>query len=182
LIPPPKLLLLHDSVVAACDTRDGLKDRLIEDPRGCDFHPKALKCKGQDRPDCLTAPQAAVAEAFYSPTVNPRTREEIYPGLMRGSEAGWSSEMGMDHCGGGDGPNAFDAIGAIERWVEVGKAPDRIIASHMAGGQTERTPVASLTIGGRVDRTRPFCPYPQVAAYKGRGSTDDAANFKCKTP
>jgi feruloyl esterase len=89
---------------------------------------------------------------------------------------------GMDHCGGGDGPNAFDAIGTIEQWVEVGKAPDRIIATHVSGGQTERTPFASLTIGGRVDRTRPLCPYPQVAEYTGRGSTDDASNFRCKAP
>jgi len=35
-------------------------------------------------------------------------------------------------------------------------------------------------VGGKVDRTRPLCPYPRVARYKGTGSTDDAANFECK--
>jgi feruloyl esterase len=75
---------------------------------------------------------------------------------------------GMAHCGGGEGPNTFDSLGALEQWVEKGQAPDRI--------------VASLARGSNVIRTRPLCPYPQVAAYKGSGSTDDAANFVCKTP
>jgi feruloyl esterase len=73
---------------------------------------------------------------------------------------------GMYHCGGGPGPNEFDMLTAIEDWVEKGKAPERVIASH----KTE----------GEVDRTRPLCPYPQTASYKGSGSTDDAANFVCK--
>jgi feruloyl esterase len=73
---------------------------------------------------------------------------------------------GMGHCGGGDGPNTFDMLGALEQWVEAGKAPDRIVASRSSGGE--------------VDRTRPLCPYPQVAVYKGAGSTDDDAHFVCR--
>jgi feruloyl esterase len=72
---------------------------------------------------------------------------------------------GMGHCSGGPGPNQFDMLGALEQWVERGVAPDRIIASH--------------STGGKVDRTRPLCPYPLVARHKGAGSTDDAANFAC---
>jgi feruloyl esterase len=72
---------------------------------------------------------------------------------------------GMGHCGGGEGPNAFDKIAALERWVERGKAPDALTASRITGG--------------KVDRTRPLCPYPQVAKYKGVGSIDDAASFMC---
>jgi Tannase and feruloyl esterase len=75
---------------------------------------------------------------------------------------------GMGHCGGGDGPNAFDKLEVITRWVEEGKAPDQIIASHSTSGQ--------------VDRTRPLCPYPQVAKYSGTGSIDEAANFSCAAP
>jgi len=75
---------------------------------------------------------------------------------------------GMAHCSGGEGPNSFDMVTALEQWVELGKAPDQIIASHSANG--------------KVDRTRPLCPFPQVAAYKGTGSTDEAANFVCKAP
>lgn len=73
---------------------------------------------------------------------------------------------GMGHCGGGDGPNSLDAMAALEEWVERGKAPDRIVASR-----SER---------GTVVRTRPLCPYPQVARYSGRGSLDDAGSFECR--
>ena len=75
---------------------------------------------------------------------------------------------GMAHCGRGDGPNTFDMVTALEEWVEQGKAPDRIVASRATNGT--------------VDRTRPLCPYPQVAAYTGTGSTDDAENFRCVAP
>jgi feruloyl esterase len=73
----------------------------------------------------------------------------------------------MGHCRGGEGPDSFDTIGALEQWVEKGNAPEQIIASHIANG--------------KVDQTRPLCPYPQVAEYKGTGSTDEAGNFICKT-
>ncbi|HMD50121.1 MAG TPA: tannase/feruloyl esterase family alpha/beta hydrolase [Bryobacteraceae bacterium] len=88
---------------------------------------------------------------------------------------------GMQHCGGGPGPNSFgqsavtggdpmhDVDAAIQRWVEQGTAPEQIIATKYKG--------ASPASG--VERTRPLCKYPQVAKYKGSGSTDDAANFSC---
>ena len=75
---------------------------------------------------------------------------------------------GMGHCRGGEGPNAFDMVTALERWVEQDKAPEQVIASHRQNGI--------------VDGTRPLCPYPQVARYKGSGSIDDAANFSCAAP
>jgi feruloyl esterase len=75
---------------------------------------------------------------------------------------------GMGHCAGGEGPNVFDKVGPLEKWVEQGKAPDMLIASHATDG--------------KVDRTRPLCPYPQVIKYKGTGSIDDAANFACAAP
>jgi len=75
---------------------------------------------------------------------------------------------GMGHCAGGEGPNTFDMMPALEQWVELGKAPDQIPASH--------------STSGKVDRTRPLCPYPQVATYKGAGSIDEAASFACKAP
>ena len=73
---------------------------------------------------------------------------------------------GMGHCGGGEGPNTFDMVAALEQWVEHGKAPDQIPASRATNGV--------------VERTRPLCPYPQIASYKGTGSIDDAANFTCR--
>jgi feruloyl esterase len=75
---------------------------------------------------------------------------------------------GMGHCSGGVGPNQFDGIAALDEWVTKGKAPEKIVAAHVSGGKT--------------DRTRPLCPYPQVAKWKGTGSTDEAANFSCVNP
>jgi feruloyl esterase len=75
---------------------------------------------------------------------------------------------GMAHCTGGEGPDTFDKISLIERWVEKGEAPARIIAAH--------------STAGNVDRTRPLCPYPQVARYSGAGSIDEASNFTCRAP
>jgi feruloyl esterase len=76
---------------------------------------------------------------------------------------------GMHHCqGNGPGPNTFDALTALENWVERGVAPTRIVASHSTNGV--------------VDRTRPLCAYPMVARYTGTGSIDAAENFRCESP
>ena len=75
---------------------------------------------------------------------------------------------GMHHCQGGVGTDTFDKMAVIEEWMATGTAPAQIIASHATDG--------------KIDRTRPLCPYPQVAVYKGSGSTDEAANFSCRNP
>jgi hypothetical protein len=72
---------------------------------------------------------------------------------------------GMAHCRGGTGPNTFDALAALDAWVEKRTAPDSIPASH--------------AINGQVDRTRPLCAYPAVAHFNSAGSIDDGANFSC---
>jgi feruloyl esterase len=73
---------------------------------------------------------------------------------------------GVGHCGGGPGADQADFVAALERWRESNVAPDRIEAAHVNGG--------------RVSMTRPLCPYPQVAQFKGAGSSNDASNFVCK--
>jgi feruloyl esterase len=75
---------------------------------------------------------------------------------------------GMHHCAGGPGLNSLDALTALERWVENGAAPESIVASNDG------------TTG--VKRTRPLCPYPQVASYTGTGDINDAKNFECRQP
>jgi feruloyl esterase len=72
---------------------------------------------------------------------------------------------GMNHCSGGAGTDTFDKMKVMETWLEQGKKPAQIVASHSTNGQ--------------VDKTRPLCPYPTVAKYKGSGSITDAANFYC---
>ncbi|PYS49310.1 MAG: tannase/feruloyl esterase family alpha/beta hydrolase [Acidobacteria bacterium] len=269
-IPPSKYPLIHNAVLEACDAGDGVKDGVLENPKRCKFDPKVLECESGDAPTCLTPPQVESARKSYAAAVNPRTKQEIFPGLEPGSELGWATfaspqpfglgaqmyqymvfndpnwdyktlnfdtDMartdkiengtinaldtslkpffarggklihyhgwgdpqitpmssvnyykgvletmgsagkvkdnyrlfmvpGMAHCGGGDGTSSFDMLSALEQWVEKHKAPEQILASRMRNGA--------------VDRTRPLCPYPQVATYKGTGSTDEAANFVCK--
>jgi feruloyl esterase len=75
---------------------------------------------------------------------------------------------GMWHCANGPGATSFDMLPALENWVEKGQAPQQVIASKVTNGKTERT--------------RPLCPYPLEAQYKGTGSTDDSANFSCGLP
>jgi feruloyl esterase len=89
---------------------------------------------------------------------------------------------GMQHCGGGPAPDSFGQFGvpqgdpahdmdaALESWVEEGTAPGAIIATKYKAGMDPASGVV---------RTRPLCPFPQVAQWKGSGSTDDAANFGC---
>jgi tannase/feruloyl esterase len=74
---------------------------------------------------------------------------------------------GMFHCSGGPGCGSVDWLGVVMDWVENGKAPVQINGAHIEKGATTRT--------------RPLCPYPQVARYKGTGSIDEAANFSCVT-
>jgi feruloyl esterase len=265
-----KAQLLHEAVLAACDSLDGVRDGVLEDPKRCTFDPEVLRCHSADDTSCLTAAQVSTVKMMYGGRINPKTRREI-TGLEPGSELGWTdmgwSESaratgldqfrflvfkdpkwdidafnfdadigraedadndtinaldpnlaafigrggkliqyhgwndpqispgnstqyyrrvvealggvgrvhdsyrlfmapGMGHCSNGEGPSNFDKIGPLEDWVERGKAPERIIASRVTNGNA--------------DRTRPLCPYPQVAEYTGSGSTDDAANFVCK--
>ena len=266
-IPPAKYPLIHNAVLQACDALDGVKDRVLEDPRRCHFDPQSLACKGADAATCLTPAQVEVAREIYA-----GPGASIFPGLERGSELGWATLSapkpmalaaetyqylvfndpnwdyltfdpardialadkvvgptmnaidpdlkpffrhggkllmyhgwadpgiapensvnyftsvadklggnskaadsirlfmvpGMGHCRGGDGTDDFDAIGTLDSWVETNRAPDHIPAAHKTKGV--------------IDRTRPLCPYPATAHYKGSGSTDDAANFVCSKP
>ena len=75
---------------------------------------------------------------------------------------------GMAHCRGGVGTDEFDAFTALVEWTEKGVAPNQLAAEQSRDG--------------KVVRTRPLCPYPQVAKYKGTGSPDDAQSFACVKP
>jgi feruloyl esterase len=113
---------------------------------------------------------------WSDPQISPRNSTQYYSRVLDtlgGADKVHNSYRlfmapGMGHCGGGEGPNTFDMVTALEAWVERGQAPRQILASHATNGV--------------VDRTRPLCPYPQTAVYKGSGSTDEAANFECRTP
>jgi len=292
-IPLKKMPALESATIAACDTLDGVKDGVIDDPTRCHFDPSVLACKGADSDACLTDPQIAALKKIYAGPKNSKG-EQIFPGYQPGGEAGfggwgawitglapgkslqhafaqgffadmafqnaswdfrtlnfdrdlrtaddkmapimnavnpdlkafknrggklivyhgWSDAAisptnainyyrsvsatlgerhtgdfvqlymvpGMQHCGGGPGPNDFGVnplakadpqhsiSTALERWVESGVAPEKIIATKHK---------VDTNAASEVIRTRPLCPYPQTARYKGSGSTDDAGNFTC---
>jgi feruloyl esterase len=269
-IPAQKWVMIHKAALDACDEIDGVKDRIIEDPRQCNFKPESLLCKGAETDNCLNAPQVEALKATYKGTVNPRTGEVIFPGPPPGGELpvfefanpdvpmkpahllyqalvfgdkpnwdwktldmdkdvalaiqkvgpalhttpadlkdfvdhggkmiiwdGWNdynspnywidyyTEMqklfgadkvaksvqlyflpGVQHCGGGEGADTFSKLGALSEWIEAGKPPASIPASHVEKGT--------------VTFTRPVCPYPQVPNFKGTGDVNDAANWVCK--
>jgi len=98
-----------------------------------------------------------------------------YVNAVNGSVSGNNSEWmrlfllpGVGHCSGGNGPDQADYLAALEKWREGGTAPSQIEASRNRQG--------------RVDMTRPLCPYPQVAKYSGSADTNDAKNFTCAAP
>jgi feruloyl esterase len=88
---------------------------------------------------------------------------------------------GVNHCGGGAGPNSsfaytlandvgpmdadHDILAALDRWVEHGIAPGRLIASHFTAGVA--------------DKTRPVCAYPKIARYKGKGDPNQPGAWTC---
>ncbi len=76
---------------------------------------------------------------------------------------------GMGHCAGGDGTATFDLMSVARKWTEGNIVPLMVPASRVRRN-------------GETDRTRPLCPFPQVATYDGTGSTDDIANFSCAAP
>jgi hypothetical protein len=295
-IPPEKLPVLQFATINACDTLDGVRDGLIQNPRLCHFDPAVIQCKVADGPGCLTAAQVEAARKIYGPVKNSETGDQISPGFAPGTEAvpenwelwitgvnpaqptigelfansffsdmvfenpawdfhslnfdsdvkltdrklaadlnsvdanlsafqarggkliqyhGWgdaaiSPEIsinyfervqsamgntkdfyrlfmvpGMSHCEGGIGPNVFgnglavqpadpahDVVMALDRWVVRNIAPNRIIATSFF----EVGPFRGVRM------TRPLCPYPEEARYKGVGDTNIASNFVCKAP
>ena len=88
---------------------------------------------------------------------------------------------GVNHCGGGSGPNSgfaytlanavdvldadHDILAALDRWVERGVAPSRLIASHFTAAVA--------------DKTRPICAYPKIARYKGKGDPNQPGAWVC---
>jgi feruloyl esterase len=270
-IPPEKYPILNKAALEACDSKDGAKDGLIQNPTRCNFDPAALECKGADTATCLTRPQVDAARKIYSSVKNSRTGEYLLGGLMPGSELGWGTMAGaqpfpyaleffkylvlkdpnwdyktrpvnfdsdvaaadapsnqilnavnpdlskfvrhggkllliggwndtaiapstnydyfnavidkmgakardsvrlfmvpgMGHCPGGNGPSTFDidTIAILDKWRATSQAPDQVIAQHRTTGQADRKILV--------------CAYPNAAIYKGSGSFDDPANFRC---
>ncbi len=111
---------------------------------------------------------------WNDPGISPYNTIDYYSSVLAATGPGREDWVrlflvpGMGHCSGGSGTDQAHYMGALERWRESGIAPERIEAHRVADN--------------RVERSRPLCPYPQVAVYTGTGSTNDAANFLCRDP
>ncbi len=109
-----------------------------------------------------------LTHGWYDTGITPETTIWYYENVldtMGKDQSDWIRLFlgpGMGHCGGGPGVNRFDSIGTLEKWVEKGVAPDQIMGF------------------GRDGLTRPLCPYPQYAEYKGTGDLKNAENWTCK--
>lgn len=104
---------------------------------------------------------------FNDPGPSPVSTIEYFEAVQRAVPAARESVRlflapGVLHCRGGAGPDRFDALTALESWVERGTAPATLLATK-----------AGSTL------SRPLCPYPQLPRYKGTGDPGDAANFEC---
>jgi feruloyl esterase len=87
-IPVAKLAAVSQAVVTACDAVDGLEDGLVSNPLACRFDPAVLACTGADSNACLVPDQVETLQALYTGPKNPRTGEQIFPGLvLSGTEA-----------------------------------------------------------------------------------------------
>lgn len=75
---------------------------------------------------------------------------------------------GVDHCGGGNGPQPTGQFDDLVNWVESGKAPSTIDA-------------VKRDASGVVTEERPVCAYPRVARYKGSGDPNAASSYRCAT-
>jgi Tannase and feruloyl esterase len=289
-----KLPAIERATLDACDSLDGVKDRIISDPSQCHFDPSVLLCKGADSLDCLTQPQINSLKSYYSGGRDSHGGS-LLPGLIAGDESGawrewvvgeapgtgagsafvqnyfrymvtgdprwnvltanvdaslkaatektavdldatnpvlnrfasrggklilyhgWNDPAippgntiayyesvekqmgqsqsesfmrlymapGVEHCAGGPGPSFFGQLGlptakgskyglfdALEDWVEKAVPAGEVVASKYAPGP-KGDPVVTMT--------RPLCPYPAIAKYKGTGDTNDSTNFACST-
>ncbi|HEY6343350.1 MAG TPA: tannase/feruloyl esterase family alpha/beta hydrolase [Bryobacteraceae bacterium] len=135
---------------------------------------------GTDNPD-LTAfrdrgGKAIVWHGWADQLITPEGTIDYYTGVQeKTGDAKKTSDFirlflapGVGHCAGGAGPAPYGQLDALLSWVEEGEAPQTL-------------PAARRDQAGAITRSRPLCPYPLVAKYKGTGSTDDAANFVCST-
>lgn len=90
-IPSSKLPAIQAAALAACDSTDGVKDGVIENPARCRFDPAVLQCQGAESDRCLTAAQVRALKKLYDGTRNTKGKL-LFPGYAPGGEAdpaGW---------------------------------------------------------------------------------------------
>jgi feruloyl esterase len=97
-VPTSKLQMVNNAAIAACDAKDGVTDRLINNPRACSFDVATLQCKAGDADTCLTAPQVEAMKRAYQPAKT-SSGQVVFPGKEPGSEYQWASFLGTQAPG-----------------------------------------------------------------------------------
>ncbi len=87
-LSPAKLGVLNEAAIAACDSGDGVSDRVIGSPEGCNFDPAQLQCEDDDGASCLTASEVDAARRIYEGVLT-SSGETVMPGTGPGSEPEW---------------------------------------------------------------------------------------------
>src|SRR5262249_36515820 len=98
-IPREKYGLIHDAVLATCDSIDGVKDGLIADPEHCRFDPVRVQCGSPGDTACLAPEQVEAARRIYATRSDARSGRVIVPVLAPGSELGWATRGGPQPLG-----------------------------------------------------------------------------------
>ena len=98
---------------------------------------------------------------------------------MASNFARYCTFPGMNHCSGGPSTDPFDMLTPLVAWVENGEVPGAVLAKARGAGNAGGVN-ADVPADWAADRSRPLCPYPKVARYKGSGRLDNAGNFACQ--
>jgi len=121
-----------------------------------------------------------VADGVFSAADTAAWYEQLR--ARHGGDAGGFARLflvpGMNHCRGGPATDQFDLLKPLVAWVEQGQAPERVVARARGAGNAVPNP--EVPAAWAADRTRPLCPHPRVARYKGSGDIDRAENFDCQ--
>lgn len=150
--PTAKYPMLHRAVLDACDTLDGVRDNIIDDPTACHFDPKTIQCPAyKDEPSCLTAVQVDAVRRVYDGS-RFADGSEIYPGYERGSELNWGV------LGRGPGP-----IRVSKGFFETMVYPDRNW-DYRTFDIDRDTRHAERKLGASVDSKD-----PNLSAFRDRG-------------
>lgn len=128
-----------------------------------------------------------IYHGWNDPAVAPLNSVDYYRSLTRAMGGAAATQgfarlfmvPGMNHCYAGDGAFAVDWISALEAWVEAGRAPDRLTASHLAGNHDGPSMIRRVP-ADTAERTftRPLYPWPLKARYKGKGDPADMQNWR----
>jgi feruloyl esterase len=184
-----KLGLLKEAAIAACDGRDGVTDRVITDPRRCDFDPAMLACKAGETANCLAPAEVEAARRIHA-GVKGAQGKVYFPGTGPASEPLWAMYASPQF---GIGTSYFRHVVAKDPgWdvnsFQVDRDVPRVIAS--SGEAVAMDPDLSafvkrggklITYHGTIDGLIPFANsvdyYQSVAGKLGARMTASGIRF-----